>query len=245
METVHLSKAVVLAAGRGSRMGPLTEDLPKPMLPLRGKPLLEHQIERLETVGVENILLVTGYKAEIVEEHFERRPPVRARLCFRRQPTPDGTGSAARLALDFTGADAFLLTFGDILVDAAVYGSVMEAMNRFDAVLSVKRVADPHRGAAVYTDGERVTRIVEKPPPGQSETQWINAGIYGFRPSIFDELQRLSVSPRGEYELTDAVSRMLANGTSFGLVVIDGFWKDVGRPEDLSAAGGFLPTSPK
>ena len=242
---MRLSKAVILAAGRGTRMGSRTADLPKPMLPLRGKPILEHQIERLEAVGIEQVLLITGYKAALVERHFDRHPAASAAVGYRRQATPNGTGSAALLARDFVGSDAFLLTFGDILVDQEVYRAVLEAMDRFDAVLTVKRVDDPHRGAAVYTDGDRVTRIVEKPPPGKSETNWINAGIYGFRSAVFDELERIPVSPRGEYELTDAVSRMIAGGVGFGRVPIDGFWKDVGRPEDLSAAAGFVAAGPK
>ncbi len=237
---MRLNKAVILAAGRGTRMGSLTEDIPKPMLPLRGKPILEHQIERLEAVGIEQVLLITGYKAEFVEGHFNRQPPASATVVYRRQATPNGTGSAALLARDFVGSDAFLLTFGDILVDQAVYRALLERMDRFDAVLTAKHVDDPHRGAAVYTDGDRVTRLVEKPPPGESETHWINAGIYGFRSAVFNELERIPLSPRGEYELTDAVSRMIANGLAFGLLPIDGFWRDVGRPEDLSAAAGFV-----
>ena len=242
---MRLSKAVILAAGRGTRMGSLTEDVPKPMLPLQGKPILRHQIERLEAVGIEQVLLVTGYKAEMVEGHFDRHPPATARIGYRRQPTPDGTGSAALLARDFAGADAFLLTFGDILVDEPVYRALIDSMERFDAVLAVKRVDDPHRGAAVYSDGDRVTRIVEKPPPGESETQWINAGIYGFRAAVFEALARIPLSPRGEYELTDAVSMMIADGAGFGRLPIDGFWKDVGRPEDLFAADGFVAATPE
>ena len=242
---MHLSKAVILAAGRGTRMGLLTEDVPKPLLPLRGKPILEHQIERLEAAGIKQVLLITGYKAEMVEEHFDQHPPARACIKYRRQPTPDGTGSAARLARDFAGSDAFLLTFGDVLVDEAVYRSLIDAMDRFDAVLTVKHVDDPHRGAAVYTDGDRVIRMVEKPPPGESRTNWINAGIYGFRAALFDELERIPVSPRGEYELTDAVSMLIAGGAGFGWLPIDGFWKDIGRPEDLSTAAGFVTAGPE
>ena len=225
-------------------MGALTEDLPKPMLPLQDKPILEHQIERLEARGIEEILLITGYKAELVEEHFRHCPPTRVNLSYHPQRNPNGTGSAARLARSFVGSDSFLLTFGDIIVDEAVYGLLIEAMDHFDAVLTVKQVDDPYRGAAVYTDGERVTRIVEKPPQGQSKTEWVNAGIYGFRPSLFDELDRIPLSPRGEYELTDAVSMMLDSGMNFGYIIIKGFWKDVGRPEDLSAASHFVTTEP-
>ena len=95
---------------------------------------------------------------------------------------------------------------------------------------------DPYRGAAVYVEGRRVTRIIEKPPRGTSTTPWGNAGVYFFRSSIFTELERIPLSPRGEYELTDAIDQLLAAGQTLHWVEIRGHWRDVGRPEDLSAA---------
>ena len=99
--------------------------------------------------------------------------------------------------------------------------------------MAVKEVDDPFRGAAVYLEDDRVTRIAEKPPKGASGTRWLAAGIYCLPPSVFAELERLPLSPRGEYELTDAVSQMLQGGASFIWHGIEGFWRDIGRPEDL------------
>jgi len=105
-----------------------------------------------------------------------------------------------------------------------------------EALLAVKDVDDPFQGAAVYAGPDRrVTRIVEKPPRGQSATRWNSAGIYAFRPSIFDELQRTPKSPRGEYELTSAVAQLLEGGKRLELFPIEGQWRDIGRPEDLEA----------
>ena len=221
-------------------MGCLTEDVPKPMLPLQGKPILEHQIERLEMVGIEDILLITGYKAKLIEEHFQKHPPLQARLSYRLQKNPNGTGSAAQLARSFVNRDAFILTFGDIVASRNVYKVLIEKMECFDAVLTIKQVDDPYLGAAVYTDGAKVARIIEKPPQGASQTKWINAGIYGFRSDVFENLDRIPLSPRGEYELTDAVSMMLNGDTKFGYATIEGFWKDVGRPEDLPVANRLI-----
>lgn len=221
-------------------MKSLTRDLPKPMLPLDEKPMLAHLIERLEKAGITEILIVTGYKSEVVEQHFSSHPPAKARLSYRRQATQNGTGSAALLARDFAGEEAFLLTYGDVLVDAGIYRALAERIDDADAVLTVKEVNDPHRGGAVYVEGDRVAKIVEKPPQGSSTTRWINAGVYCFKPSVFDELERLPLSPRGEYELTDAVTGMLTRGRKFGWVAIPGFWRDVGRPEDLPDAERFV-----
>ena len=240
MRRMTISKAVLLAAGRGTRMESFTDDCPKPMLPLQGRPLLWHQIERLEAAGVRQILIITGYKAEIVEQYFDSHPPAVAEIGYQIQARQDGTGSAAGLARDFVGRDPFLLTYGDILVEPKVYESLFERLEHAEAALTVKDVDDPYRGAAVYVGRDRVTKIIEKPPRGSSATRWVNAGVYCFRPSVFDELDRIQLSPRGEHELTDAVVQMLDRGVTFGWLPIDGFWKDVGRPEDLRGAEEFV-----
>ena len=138
------------------------------------------------------------------------------------------------------GESLFLLTFGDILVDPKTYRSMFALMGGADAVLAVKQVEDPHQGAAVYTDGALVTRIIEKPPFGTSSTNWINAGIYCLGPRVFDELDRIPLSPRKEYELTDAIHQMLGAGARFRWHPIEGFWRDIGRPEDLPVAEEYV-----
>ncbi len=233
---MKVSKAVILAAGRGTRMKSLTDDCPKPMLRVQDKPLLAHLIERAEAAGITEIMIVTGYKAQVIESYFDSHRPVQAQLAYCRQPTQDGTGSAALLGRDFVGQGPFLLTFGDILVDSTSYGAVAGLLDGAEAVLALNEVDDPYRGAAVYVDGERITKIVEKPPRGTSTTRWNNAGVYGFRPSVFQELETIQRSPRGEYELTDAIRQMLAGGASLHWHPIGGLWRDVGRPEDLATA---------
>ena len=109
-------------------------------------------------------------------------------MVLRRQEVRDGTARAALLAQDFVGADSFLLTYGDILVAPEAYQGIAARLADYEAVLAVKHVDDPWRGAAVYTEGDRVTRIVEKPPRGASTTPWNSAGFYVFRPSIFAHL---------------------------------------------------------
>lgn len=235
-----MRKAVVLAAGRGKRMKELTEHLPKPMLRVNGKPLLEHALDRLRAAGFEECFLVTGYRAELIEEHFRDYP---MRLVFHRQDPIDGTGSAALLARDFAGADPFLLTFGDIVMDAEDYAGIARRLEEDPAAVAaagVKYVEDPWQGAAVYEKAGVVTRIVEKPAPGTSTTHWNSAGVYTFRPAVFDELARIGLSPRGEYELTSAVEALLARGDRLLLYVIEGRWRDVGRAEDLDAAAGLV-----
>jgi dTDP-glucose pyrophosphorylase len=235
-----ITKAVTLAAGRGTRMKGLTADCPKPMLPLGDRPMLAHQIERLEEAGIREILIVVGYKAEIVKVYFAEHPPAKATLSYVTQVKQDGTGSAALLAREFVGDDSFLMVYGDNLVDSAVYREMISLADGAEMVLSVKWVEDPYQGGAVYTDGDRVTKIIEKPAQGTSTTNWNNAGIYIFRPSVFAAQERMGLSPRGEYELTDALHEVVNSGKPVSWYVIEGFWRDVGRPEDLSHTTEFV-----
>jgi NDP-sugar pyrophosphorylase family protein len=230
-----LRQAVVLAAGKGTRMGNLTHDIPKPMLSIQGRPMLEHILEGLASVGIQGFLIVVGSRHEIIEEHFRNWPlPIE----FRVQEPVNGTGSAARLAKDFTRCEPFLLTYADILCDPAEYARCGEILNQHPGaagVLAVKAVDDPWQGAAVYEEQGRVREIIEKPPKGRSTTNWNSAGIYAFRPVLFDYLDRLQPSPRGEYELTSALHMMLEDGLELRISPIEGEWHDVGRPEDLIA----------
>lgn len=239
---MSVTKAVILAAGRGTRMQGLTEALPKPMLPVGGKPILAHVVENIREAGLVDALIVTGYRAEQVESYFEGQPGI----TFRRQEPLDGTARAALVARQFAGGESFLLTYGDILVAPEAYRGMVERLKGTEAVVAVKYVDDPYQGAAVYVEGERIGNIIEKPPRGMSATHWNSAGFYCFRPSIFEHLAAVPLSPRGEYELTDAVRLLLASGAAVGYYAIPGWWRDVGRPEDLAEAerrlGGDAPT---
>jgi NDP-sugar pyrophosphorylase family protein len=217
-------------------MGDLTSGQPKPMLSAGGRPILEILLDRLIEAGYSEALIVTGYRAEQIEEYFRN---YRLPLHFVRQPHPDGTATAALLARDFIGPDDFLLTFGDILAPAPCYQEILNGLRsgeEVEAMLGVKEVEDPYQGAAVYADSEgRVTRIVEKPPRGQSATRWNSAGIYAARPSLFSELESTPRSARGEFELTSAIGQLIAGGKLLRLFAVKGEWRDIGRPEDLAA----------
>jgi dTDP-glucose pyrophosphorylase len=242
MGNSRIRKAVVLAAGRGTRMGDLTVDLPKPMLPVHGKPLLEHILERLRAAGFDKVLIVTGFRAETIENHFAGYP---MELMFVRQNELNGTAKAALLAEEFVGADPFVLTFGDILIEPEDYRDTVRLIESpaVDGVIAVKHVDDPFQGAAVYEENGRVTEIIEKPPRGTSRTNWNSAGMYAFRPAVFEELRRVPLSERGEYELTSALRQMLANRKNLLIGEMRGGWSDVGRPEDLRVAADLTERS--
>lgn len=232
---MEMNKAVVLAAGRGTRMGGITETTPKPMLTVEGRPMLEHILDRLAEAGIREFLIVVGYHRELIEDYFRTwRLPIH----FQVQDPVNGTGSAALLAKEFVGMNSFLLTYGDILCDAEEYlrcRQVLDSSPDTAVALAVKAVDDPWQGAAVYEANGRIERIVEKPPKGTSGTPWNSAGFYAFRPVVFEYLARVKPSPRNEYELTSAIDMMIADGLDLRIAPIAGAWRDVGRPEDLAA----------
>lgn len=230
-----IDRAVLLAAGRGTRMGAITEGIPKPLLPVRGKPLMEHIMDRLAAAGIRRFLVVVGFQGELIQRHFANwRWPVE----FRLQEPVNGTGSAARLAKEFAGNRPFLLSFGDCLCGAAEYVRCLAILRdnpAAAAVLAAKDIEDPWLGAAIYEKDGRISRIIEKPPKGSSTTRWGSAGFYGFRPVIFDYLEKLTPSVRNEYEITSAFEMMLTDGLELRISPVKGDWRDVGRPEDLAA----------
>jgi len=216
-------------------MGSLTREVPKPMLLVQGKPLLQHILERLALADMNEAFVVVGYQHEIITNYFRDWP---GSLEFRIQDPVNGAGTAARLAKNFATNEPFLLTYGDILCEPEEYvrcGSILDQNSETVAAVAVKAVDDPWQGAAVYEDNGRIREIIEKPPKGTSTTRWNSAGFYSFRPLIFDYLDRLRPSPRNEYELTSALDMMLEDGLELRISAIQGEWRDVGRPEDLVA----------
>ena len=242
-------KAVILAAGKGTRMRELTSELPKPMLKVEGKPILEHILEGILATGIREVFIVTGFKAETIEDYFGDGAKWKARIAYGRQMVQDGTGKAPELAKEFTGASPFLLTYGDILVKPETYQQMLHRYreDHFSGVITVTGSEDVTKGGLVFFDEKFcLKRLVEKPSATQLEelrrdgwlkpgdTAWYNAGIYIFRPSLFEFTARLQKSPRGEYELTDAISALVAAHHPIAGMKIAGRWVDVRDPEVLA-----------
>lgn len=228
-------QAVLLAAGRGTRMRELTADLPKPMIPVRGQPILQHIIGGLEAAGVEKVLIVTGYREDVVKAHFGDGGAFGVRVEYVTQVVQDGTGRVVELARDFAGAEPFVLSYGDILISPENYLRLV-ALGDAEALISVKHnPGEIAKGGAVFVNERfEMTDLREKPGPGEPTSPWYNAGVYTFRPSIFEYTARLEKSPRGEYELTDAVRALAQSGRKVQALELAGDWADVRDPEVLA-----------
>jgi len=227
-------KAIILAAGKGKRMGELTKDLPKPMVQVEGKPVLEHIVTSLrDYAGIKDFFIITGHCAEVIEDYFLDGTKWDVAITYGRQEVADGTGKAPDLAQSWIGADSFILIYGDILMQPQLFAGLITAFDS-DGVISVKRGENVSHGGAVVFDQEFILEcIIEKAAPGTVSSPWYNAGIYGFTPKLFNYTARLEKSPRGEFELTDALSAMAADGLKIKGYEIKGNWVDVRDPEIL------------
>ena len=242
----EISTAVLLAAGRGKRLGALTADTPKPILDIAGSPLISHIADVLVAAGLTNLIVVTGYLSEQIEgwaKTYQRSNP-EIKITAVRQPELNGTGGAMLAArAHLAGQPRFVFGWGDILMDRANYPRfIHHARNdEYDLMLAVNRVKDPFRGAAVYvTPHMPVDRLDEKPAPGTSQTEWYNAGLFATGQIIFDYLARLSQSSRGELELPGAIAQMIADGRVVRAVDMRGFWSDVGTQDPFRSADTLL-----
>jgi dTDP-glucose pyrophosphorylase len=242
-------KAVILAAGKGTRMRELTREIPKPLLRVNGRPILEHILEGILAAGIREVFIVTGFRADTIESHFGDGSRWNARIAYGRQEIQDGTGKAPELARAFLGPSPFLLTYGDILVRPETYVQLIRRFNEgyFSGVIAVTRGQDVTKGGLNFFDDLFcLKRIVEKPRPDQlqqlehegwirpGQPVWYNAGLYVFRPSLFDATARLKPSPRGEYELTDAINDLVATRHTIAGLEVQGRWVDVRDPEVLA-----------
>ncbi|WP_426963900.1 bifunctional sugar-1-phosphate nucleotidylyltransferase/acetyltransferase [Haloparvum alkalitolerans] len=220
-------QTVVLAAGQGTRMRPLTDALPKPMLPVAGKPLVAHTVETAVAAGASEIVLVVGYEAAAVRDYFGSHDPG-VPVTFAEQTEQRGTADAVRAAAPHLSDAPFAVLNGDALYDEASLAALYDA----GPAVGSFRVDDPSSYGVLELDGEgAVEGVVEKPDDPPSDL--INAGAYVF-PAVARDWLDVPESERGEAELTDVLQRCCEAATVEAVPFER--WLDVGRPWELLAA---------
>ncbi|HOV81629.1 MAG TPA: sugar phosphate nucleotidyltransferase [Methanothrix sp.] len=224
-------QAIILAAGEGSRMRPLTARRPKVMLPVAGRPILEHILLRAKSAGVDRAVLVVGYGRESVRSHFGDGSRLGMKIDYALQEQQLGTGHAL-LAAESLAEERFIVMNGDVLPDEAS----LQRMAAGGPAVSAIAVEDPRRYGVFTEEAGRFISVVEKSkrPP----SNLANAGIYLLERSIFSALREAPLSPRGEYELTDGLNR-LAGREAISIVKLKS-WLEIGRPWDILAANEAL-----
>ena len=228
-------KAVILVAGEGKRMRPLTTTRPKVMLPIANKPILEHIVDAAVDAGINEFVFITGYFEDSIKDHFKDGAKWGAKIEYVHQTQQRGTADAIGCARgSVTGR--FVVLNGDVLISSDYLANLISREEA--AVLTVKEVENPSDFGVIETSGERVTKIIEKPevPP----TNLANAGIYLFDDSIFEFIDKTTLSERGELEITDSLQMLIDSGVNVGYEILEHDWIDVGRPWDMLDANELL-----
>ena len=228
-------KAVVLVAGKGTRMEPLTSDCPKVMLQVANKPILEHILNSAIEAGIEGFVFITGYLEEQIKAYFGDGSKWGVSIEYVQQKEQLGTANAIGYAKGHVEG-AFLVLNGDMLIGQEDLKALVS--RKEEAVICVKEVENPSDFGVLETENNKVIRIIEKPknPP----TNLANAGIYLFRESIFDFIDRTQPSVRKEFEITDSIQMLIDSGQPVGYSPLGERWIDIGYPWDLLKANEHL-----
>ena len=197
--------------------------------------LMELEKGSWQYVKERNIAGMQNYLADDALLIFGDGSRYNVAIQYKTQTVQDGTGRVVELAHDFVTDRPFILAYGDILVNPTNYRRVVNLPDDADAILTVTRGEDVSKGGAVFLNDEmELLDLREKPKPGEPTSPWYNAGLYAFRPSIFDFTAKLKPSPRGEFELTDAIRDLAQSGNKVKALELTGEWADVRDPETLA-----------
>jgi glucose-1-phosphate thymidylyltransferase len=240
-------KAIILAAGKGTRLRPVTLTTPKPLVPVANRALIAYALDMLKGGGMEDVGIVVNSLDSPLVKRIGDGKWLGVNVTYIVQEEQKGLAHAVGLCRDFVGDDAFAMFLGDNIFQDKMAGLLRGfEESPWEAALALGEVPDPWRfGVAEIKEG-RVVRLVEKPkdPP----SNYAIAGVYMFRPSIFETISKIKPSARGELEITDALQTLIADGHPVQSYIIDGWWIDAGKPDAIIQANQLvmseLPYSP-
>jgi len=232
-------KAAILAAGEGIRLQPITATRPKHLIKVAGTPILGHCLNALKHAGVEEAVIVVHYMADAIRQYCGDGKKFGLKLEYAEQKALLGTGNAVSIVEPYMKGD-FLLVNGDIMFTSKSVKNVadLHLKDKPAVTMAVVPVEKPENYGIVEVENDKnVTRVVEKPKREEAPTNLANAGIYAFSPEIFAKIKQTSATPRGEWEIPDALSQLINDGRPVLAVKVPGTdWLDIGRPWDLLEA---------
>lgn len=233
-------RGIILHGGKGTRLRPLTHTGPKQLIPVANKPISQYALEDLKEAGVNEVAIVLGeITPEKVVKYYGDGERFGLKITYVRQGVPKGIAHAVGLSRDFVGDEPFIVYLGDNILRGGIRRFAEDFVDKgYDAMVLLCEVEKPQRFGVAEFDGDRLVRLVEKPktPP----SKYALVGIYFFGPRIFDAIEALKPSWRGELEITEAVQKLLDWGLNVGYRRTTGWWKDTGRPEDVLEANQFV-----
>lgn len=229
-------KGLVLCAGKGTRLRPLTYTTAKHLIPVANKPVILYTLEFMKKAGVSEIAIVVSPENEnLFRETLRDGSQLNMHIEYIVQPQPKGIAHAVYISREFLKDEPFLLVLGDNLVFEDISNAVRSfETERMDGYILLARVKDPRAyGVATLEDG-KVVHVEEKPKEPKSDLAIV--GVYLFRSSVFNAIENIKPSWRGELEITDAIDYLIQKGYTVKAHIIQGWWKDTGKPEDLLEA---------
>ena len=226
-------KLVILAAGQGTRMLPLTENKPKAMIELKGKPILQWILERASEAGIKQAGIVIGFRRETITSFFGKKF-MGIEIEYLEQKQHLGTASAIQLAKKFAGKE-FIAVYGDVIPGKGLLEKLSMEKGA-DVVIVARQTSEPWKYGCLELEGSKVKGIIEKPAKGKMEKAWANAGIYKFTGRIFEAIEKTSKSKRGEYEITDSIMLLAGHG-KVECIKWEKEITDIGNIQELGEAG--------
>lgn len=232
-------KAIILAAGVGSRLRPVTFTTPKPLVPVANRPLITYAIDMMKGGGMDEVgIVVSGMDSPLVGRLGDGSD-LGVKITWLIQEEQLGLAHAVNTGREFVGDEPFAMFLGDNLFQDKMQDWItsFEASD-WDAALALGEVPDPTRFGIAKIENGVVTELVEKPanPP----SKWAIAGVYMFRPSIFEAIDKIEPSARGEYEITDAIQELTNDGGKVQPYMLNGWWIDAGKPIPIIQANQLV-----
>jgi len=238
---VIIMKGVILSGGHGTRLRPLTHTGPKQLIPIANKPVIDYAIEDLRDAGITEIGIILGTNMpNKIKDALGDGSQFGVNITYIMQGEPKGLAHAAKTAQEFVDGDSFVMYLGDNILKSGIEEFVSGFdESDFSSRLLLQEVEDPRQfGVAELNDAGKIINLVEKPEHPKSNLALV--GIYLFKNNIFDAIDKIKPSWRNELEITDAIQQLIDDGFDVDSFVVEGWWKDTGKPEDVLDANQLI-----